>query len=167
MAYYVPLTICLNGMDIIFGIGVIDRLSPSQRVRLLGATHAVGALVALTILRVRTEATLCSFAVAYGVVAGARETLRVVVLGSLFGTVALGRIQGVHQAVSLLSTGFAPLLWAVSMEVSGGPRPVVGASSAWLLCSAAAVVALSACLGPSPKRAHTILSYSDGRYSPA
>ena len=124
-AYYLPLSLSLNAAEISTGLFVTDRLSVRGRVLLLGVLNTTCALVASCSVRAHSELALCLFGVAYGAGTGAREALKNVCLGSLFGTHALGRIQGLHQGFTVASTGMGPVLWALSRECAGGYGPVV------------------------------------------
>ena len=118
--YFVPLSIGLNGAQIGAGMLFIDRVPVSQIARLTAIVHAATAVVMMGSLLIRTEAALSAFAILYGVVSGLRGACLSVVLSAIFGTRALGRIQGFHQGCSVLSTGSGPLMWAISLKYTGG-----------------------------------------------
>ena len=146
-AYYLPLTLAFNGADIVVGVALTDRLTPIGRVRALGVLNACCALVMGGLPRVSTEGALIVFALTYGLVSGGREALLRVSLSSLFGTEALGRLEGLHQGISVCSTGMGPLLWAASLS-AGGPGRIVGASCLLLLGAALATLLFSRWIVP-------------------
>jgi len=146
-AYYIPLTVAFNGADIIVGVTLTDRLTSLGRIRTLAILNACSALVMGSLPLVRTEGALTIFALSFGTFAGCREALTRVSLSSLFGTRALGHIEGLHQGIMVCSTGISPLLWAASLT-AGGPGLMVPASCLVLLVGATATLLLSACIVP-------------------
>lgn len=145
-AYYLPLAVWLNGTDIAFGLCVTDRLTARERTLVLAFLTMGCALVAASLVHAHSEAALSLFAVAYGTCCGARESLKYVVLSSLFGTTALGRIQGAMTAFNILSTGAGPIAWAMCLQQTGSVRIVALGSSSALLCTGALTVAMAMCL---------------------
>ena len=134
--YFVPLSIGLNGAQIGAGMLFIDRVPVSQIARLTAIVHAATAVVMMGSLLVRTEAALSAFAIVYGVVSGLRGACLSVVLSAIFGTRALGRIQGFHQGCSVLSTGTGPLMWAISLKYTGGYMAAIAFAAAGLSLAA-------------------------------
>jgi len=141
-AYFAPLSVGLNGAQLGVGLVVIDRVPVASRARLTALVHLAAAFIMSSSLFVRSEAALSAFGFVYGVAAGTRGACLAVVLSSLFGTRALGRIQAVQQGSLVLSTGIGPLLWALSDKYTGGYVAVITFAAAGL--GAAALIMLMA-----------------------
>ena len=100
------------------------------------------------LLWVRTASGLSAFALAYGATVGMNSACNCVVFASLFGTDALGRIQGVLAGANVASTGSGPVLFALAHGHWGSFAPATRVAAAGLApaCGAAdaAVAALTA-----------------------
>ena len=88
---------------------------------------------------------MVAFALAYGITSGLRNASINVVLSSLFGTAAIGAIQGVHQGFLVASTGVGPLLFALSAEHSGGYTLAIVTAAGCLFAAALVTLVADSC----------------------
>lgn len=97
-----------------------------------------------SLLWVRTESGLSAFALAYGATVGMNSACNCVVFASLFGTDALGRIQGVLAGANVASTGSGPVLFALAHRHWGSFAPATRVAAAGLAATSLAALVVDA-----------------------
>lgn len=146
-ANFVPQTIA--GIVATLATGaMVDRANPQILVAASMSSLAAGLVLATLVAPGWT-------AVGYGVVIGASgasiRALEAAAVPRYFGTRHIGGIRGVVAAVSVGSTAFGPILFALVFDAAGSYTPVLLASAA-----APLVVAVGAYVVPLPRGAtHT------------
>jgi MFS family permease len=128
-ALFVPISVSQNLCKLLTSLCLVDRLSDRQRALACAALNLLAAACALCSPWLRTERSLFAWAVAYGLSSGARMALSEVIIASLFGTQALGRLMGANRCCSVFATGVGPLLFTLSKERAGGYSTAITVSA--------------------------------------
>lgn len=129
-AVFVPLAMTTIGMQFVVGTCVIDRLSTRTCMLLVALLHAALALLTYVSLALRSQAELWAWTLVYGCTSGMRGAFSSVLNAQLYGTAALGAINGLSTGVSLGASGIGPLVYSLSLAFTGHYNVAVTTGSA-------------------------------------
>jgi MFS family permease len=128
---------------------VIDRWTPTRRVRAVGGISVLISLCAASVTVVRTRAGLLIFATVYGACMAAQGALVAVMMATLFGTQALGSLSGASVGMGVATTGLGPVVFAATFGAYGSYRPAVLAMASGSL--GAAILVIFTRVSPRPR----------------
>ena len=127
---------------------VLDRLSTRQCALLFGVCGVAVSFLTLASLTLRTATALWLWTILYGATVGAMGGFGSVLNAQLFGTDALGAINGASTGVNLAASGVGPLLYSYVAEVTGRYDVAAIAGSAIHLALSLALIAVCAVCMP-------------------
>ena len=131
---FLPLSICLTATSFATGIA-LDYVTPRRRVRVAGVFYLGMSLVMIFANYITSAGIAVLFGSLYGILVGCMTCMYNIILASVFGTQALGRMQGISNAMGVASTGLGPLLFGAVRDSAGSYGPAIMGTTVGVACS--------------------------------
>ena len=122
---------------------VLDHLSPRRLLLLTALTYGLTAVLALACLLLRSARLLALWASVYGATRGMSAALASVLNVSLYGTDALGVINGASTGIAVAASGLGPVVFSLAYDCLGSYAPGVQVGSVCQLVLAIAMAWLA------------------------
>ncbi len=140
---FANITIFSAMSSIIFGI-LVDRLRPGI-IMLIQLVALVAAVTLATLMT--SQVLLWVYAVCFGIMMGGGGAFDGTVWVNLFGREHQGSIRGFVTTTLVTGTAIGPILFGLSLDVTGSYNPVL-----WLGAILAIIAAIASIIAPLPKR---------------
>ena len=128
-AVFLPIAATMQTSRFLTFFLVLDHLSPRRLLLLTALTYGLTAVLALACLQLRSTYLLELWASAYGATRGMSAALASVLNVSLYGTEALGVINGASTGIAVAASGLGPVLFSLAYDYVGSYAPCVQAGS--------------------------------------